>query len=118
MMKVPEIARVRTGPLASNESYGTNGAFMFKAGDGNSILAICSSGEGWEHVSVSTPVRTPTWNEMCQIKDLFWDEEDCVVQYHPPRSEYVDNHPFCLHLWRMIGAELPRPPSIMVGVTS
>jgi hypothetical protein len=70
----------------------------------------------WEHVSVSTSrARTPTWAEMCQVKDLFWDEEDCVVQYHPPRSDYVNHHPYVLHLWRPIGVTLPRPPSIMVG---
>ena len=36
-------------------------------------------------------------------KALFWDEDDCVIQYHPPRSEYVNNHQNCLHLWRPIG---------------
>ena len=70
---------------------------------------------GWEHVSVSRRDRCPTWDEMCLVKALFWDEEDCVIQYHPPRSEYVNNHPNCLHLWRPIGVSLPMPPSIMVG---
>jgi hypothetical protein len=39
-----------------------------------------------------------------------------VIQYHPPESEYVNNHPNCLHLWRPTGCALPMPPSIMVGV--
>lgn len=39
-------------------------------------------------------------------------------QYHPPKSAYVNNHPNCLHLWRPIGIEMPRPPSIMVGIAS
>jgi hypothetical protein len=47
---------------------------------------------------------------------MFWCEEDCVVQYHPPKSQYVNNHPFCLHLWRPIDHQLPAPDSLLVGV--
>lgn len=72
----------------------------------------------WEHVSVSLPNRCPTWAEMCAIKDLFWDESDCVVQYHPPKRDWVNNHPYCLHLWRPVGQEIQRPPSLMVGYSS
>ena len=54
------------------------------------LRIIASDGFGWEHVSVSRRDRCPTWEEMCQIKALFWDEDDCVIQYHPPRSEYVN----------------------------
>lgn len=52
---------------------------------------------------------------MCWLKDQFWDEEECVVQFHPPRSDYVNNHPFVLHLWKPLAVEMPRPPSIAVG---
>lgn len=52
---------------------------------------------------------------MCFIKDLFWDEDDTVIQFHPPRSEYVNCHPHCLHLWRPIGIEIATPPKWMVG---
>src|SRR5580658_4748259 len=44
----------------------------------------------FEHVSVSLAHRCPTWEEMCKIKDLFWDDEDVVVQFHPAKSEYVN----------------------------
>lgn len=77
---------------------------------------IASSGFGWEHVSVSRRDRCPTWDEMCLVKALFWDDDDCVIQHHPPCSEYVNNHPYCLHLWRPIDVSLPMPPSILVGV--
>lgn len=72
--------------------------------------------QGWEHVSVSFPDRTPTWEEMCWVKDQFWEAEETVFQLHPPRSEHVNNHNFCLHLWRNVNAEIALPPSIMVGV--
>lgn len=81
------------------------------------LLCIASDGEGWDHVSVSLPYRCPTWDEMCAIKGLFWDSEDCVVQYHPPESQYVNNHPFCLHLWRPLEyGEMPIPKTFLVGL--
>lgn len=52
---------------------------------------------------------------MCKVKDLFWEPEDWVVQYHPAKSEYISNHPGCLHLWQPLNEKLPTPPSIMVG---
>jgi len=79
------------------------------------LKTIASDQMAWEHVSVSLGDRCPTWDEMCRVKNIFWDEEDCVVQYHPPKSDYVNNHPYCLHLFRPIGIELPKPNSIMVG---
>lgn len=102
--------------LASTEADGNNGAFGF-ALDGVLMFAIASDGGGWEHVSLSCQEnRTPTWDEMCAVKNLFWGPEDCVVQYHPPEADYVNCHPFTLHLWRQTGGkELPRPPKYMVG---
>ena len=78
---------------------------------------IYSWGMDWEHVSVCPLNGTmPTWDDMCFIKDMFWDEEDCVIQYHPPKSEYVNNMPNCLHLWKPIKETIPMPPSILTGI--
>jgi hypothetical protein len=71
---------------------------------------------GWEHVSVSKKTYTPTWDEMCYVKSLFWDEEDTVIQYHPAKSQYVNNHPYCLHLWRPTKERVPVPDPILVGI--
>jgi hypothetical protein len=113
---VPEACRIRTGSMASSRLFGNNGAFRvpYKLNP-VPFMVIVSDGIGWEHVSVSLPNRCPTWDEMCFIKSVFWDDTDCVVQYHPPASEYVNCHPFCLHLWRPVGMDFPMPPSIMVG---
>lgn len=70
----------------------------------------------WQHVSVSLAHRCPTWEEMCFIKNLFWDETETVVQFHPPKSDYINNAQFCLHLWKWNGGEMPRPPFILVGL--
>ncbi|MEN6630009.1 MAG: hypothetical protein ABFC42_10215 [Sulfuricella sp.] len=113
---VPNKYRIRTGLAGSDDSIGNAGAFEVKLKHGQIVFVIASDGMGWEHVSVSRRDRCPTWDEMCQVKAIFWDDEDCVVQFHPPRSEYVNNHPNCLRLWRQVGAEFPLPDSILVGL--
>lgn len=119
--RVPEKYRIRSGALASDESFGCNAAFFVPNVLERKISApplkiIASDGAGWEHVSVSLPHRCPTWPEMSMVKAIFWEPEDCVIQFHPPESEYVNNHPFCLHLWRPTDHDIPTPPSILVGV--
>lgn len=73
----------------------------------------CEAGDatgGWEHVSVSLPKRTPTWAEMCFVKDLFFEEGETVIQLHPPKSQHINIHEFCLHLWRNANGEQQLPP--------
>jgi hypothetical protein len=53
---------------------------------------------------------------MCFVKGIFWDEDDVVIQFHPRKGEYVNNHPYCLHLWRPVGITVPTPPPICVGI--
>jgi hypothetical protein len=79
------------------------------------LLALASSGASWDHVSVSLKKRIPSWEQMNFIKDLFFYEEETVMQLHPPKSQYVDNCSNCLHLWRPHDVEIPLPPSILVG---
>lgn len=79
---------------------------------------ICSTGAGWEHVSVSPYKKQimPSWEDMCAIKDMFWGEDEAVIQIHPPKAEYVNNMPNCLHLWKCTYKEMVLPPSILVGI--
>ncbi|MDD2960015.1 MAG: hypothetical protein PHR92_16140 [Lachnospiraceae bacterium] len=71
---------------------------------------IFSMTDGWEHVSVCPRNRTPNWDEMCAVKDIFWREDETVVQFHPAKSEYVNIMDNCLHLWRPIKGEIVVPP--------
>lgn len=74
------------------------------------MRVIWSFDGGWEHVSVSYRKRTPTWDEMCKVKEMFWNDDETVVQYHPPKSEYVNIHEYCLHLWRKKNTDFETPP--------
>lgn len=78
---------------------------------------IWSDGGGWDHVSVR-PYKAriiPSWSDMCTLKEAFFHDDDFVIQFHPAKSEYVNNVGNCLHLWRYQG-EMPTPPSWMVGL--
>lgn len=112
--------RLQIGPYTS-EAGDTFGMFGFCIGS-KTIRAMAVDGleTGWEHVSVTVAIgrklRMPTWEEMCFVKGRFWDAEECVAQFHPPESEYVNNHSTCLHLWKCVGQPFPIPPSILVGI--
>lgn len=86
---------------------------VLSSGDEPEMVEV--NGERWEHVSVSVKpelgkkARCPTWEEMCFVKDLFWAEDEAVIQYHPPEEVYVNLHPHTLHLWKPIGREVPVP---------
>ena len=80
------------------------------------LRIIASWGMDWDHVSVSLRNRCPTWGEMDHVKRMFFDDEEAVMQLHPPRSQWINNHPYCLHLWRPQNEGILLPPSILVGI--
>ncbi len=82
------------------------------------FLIFASDKMGWEHVSVyiiGNRKELPTWDEMCHIKDLFWDKTDTVIQYHPSEEDYVNNANV-LHLWSPTKEDIPTPPSVLIGI--
>jgi len=105
------------------------GQYVVDGSCGVDLIIISSMGYGWEHVSASAPNRTPNWKEMCFVKDLFWSDEETVIQYHPPKVDYINFNPRVLHLWKpakvklrwsflrffIQPATIPMPPKWMVG---
>jgi hypothetical protein len=130
MFHVQEQFRVTSGALPSSSGNGNNGVFEIKiketyaVGKSRNVTLFCiaSDGMGWEHLSVHAAIGnstfTPSWDMMCMVKNMFWNDEDTVVQFHPPKSTYVNNHPNVLHLWRKIDLNQPLPDPIMVGIKS
>lgn len=98
---------------------GTCGMFMVPSPvDRKPLAVVASNGKDWDHVSVSRPTRCPNWPEMEFIARLFFEDNECAMQLHVPPVDHVNNHSFCLHWWRPHGVAIPRPPSIMVGLTA
>jgi hypothetical protein len=127
--KYLEAHRVTTGPMGTKRADGFNGAFIVgptkaqqpdddPTGLVTEMRCIVSNGGGWDHVSVTyndgRPC-TPTWGEMALVKDLFFDQHETVVQFHPAATAYVNCHPHCLHLWRCQDRPMPCPPGWMVA---
>jgi hypothetical protein len=95
----------RSGYLRVKEATVNGGWGFIKLDDMVASVVWGTNESGWEHVSVSPYPETliPTWDMMCQVKNLFWSEEEAAFQIHPPKSKYVNAMPNCLHLWRPVG---------------
>lgn len=124
-MKFPDRYRRKDAPFGYESNAGdTFGFFIIPPREtmtGRQLKCMAVDGDetGWEHVSVSLPdypKKCPSWDEMCCVKRLFWGDDETVIQFHPPASEYVNNHTGCLHLWRCVNQAMPIPPSILVGI--
>ncbi len=114
--KFLEKCRIKEGILKSDKSFGNNGAFEIPYKKSIVLNVIASDQIGWDHVSVSLPNMTPTWLMMCFVKDLFWYDNEVVIQYHPKKDDYINHHNYCLHLWKPKETELPTPPTWMIGL--
>lgn len=90
------------------------GAFRVAAGGGVVLSVIASNMEGWDHVSVSLPDRTPTWDEMERVKRIFFKDGEIAHQLHLPVDQHINVHPYTLHIWRMQSHGIPVPPRWMV----
>lgn len=113
--KILNACRVREGYFKSSDLDGFNGQFNIQI-NGLHVLCQASDGMNWQHVSASIigSVNPPSWNMMCKIKELFWDDQDWVIQYHPAKEDYVNIHPGVLHLWKPLNLDIPKPPKICV----
>lgn len=95
-----------------------NGAFIIdRYNNGEFYLVIASNGQGWDHVSVTihkknggSVKKCPSYQEMMMIKEKLFSEEDVVFQLHPREEDYINTHPYCLHLWKPNNCNMVVPP--------
>ena len=76
-----------------------------------------ADGKRWLHVSTPFQDRLPTYEELCEVKNIFVGPDAKAVQVFPPEAEHCNVHPYCLHLWACIDEDpLPdfRGPGGMV----
>ena len=110
IIRTPRVQIVAAGP-DGGQAY----VHLFSSKKPRPATVVFSWGGGWDHVSVSFSNRCPDWEEMSELKRLFFLPEETAWEYHPAESEYVNNHPYCLHIWRCQQPGMPTPPSWMVG---
>lgn len=83
-------------------------AFIHLPDCGTCRVIFSGNEGGWEHVSISPKKKhnIPSWDDMCIVKDVFFDDEEEAYQIHPKKSRYINAVENCLHLWKPIGREI------------
>lgn len=77
---------------------------------------IKSDGLEWLHVSFSRTSRIPDYKDKQMVKRDFIGNDKKAIMVFPDEDHYVNNHPYCLHLW--YSADNPLPEfSTMIGGT-
>lgn len=66
---------------------------------------ITTIDNGRWHLSISTPHASPSYAEIKKARYLFCPDEIYMAQIFPPQHEFVNFHPYCHHLWQVIGIE-------------
>ncbi len=76
-----------------------------KAYQRGAIKALVSRDEGLQgkswHISVSHPHRYPTWDEIREARYALIPDNAYMVMILPPKTEYVNVHKNCFHLWEI-----------------
>lgn len=111
-------SRDREGAYAPTDADGNQGRFVFLCpGTGRILLVVSSDRRDWAEAGplLKQPTKAPAWPEMAWVKDLFWGPEETVMQLHVPAVDHINYHVGCLHLWKPIGVEIPRPPGATVA---
>jgi hypothetical protein len=107
--------RIKTGAMASTELDGWNGMFLVPL-EGELWHVMISDQMGWKHLSVTNAQKKmlPSWTVLGRLKDLFYGDDEWACQFFPAKEDYIDDHPFCLHIWKPLDEELPRPSIALV----
>jgi hypothetical protein len=58
--------------------------------------------------------RCPKWDEMKYVKELFFEPNETVIQFHPPIADNISINDYVLHLWKNNNQEIQLPPKYMI----
>jgi hypothetical protein len=84
-------------------NWGEGRAYQQRNG-GLRVIIDCTEkadGREWIHLSVSRKRWCPTHTDMAEVKAAFLGDDRYAYTVYPPKSKYVNFHPFCLHLWAL-----------------
>jgi hypothetical protein len=59
----------------------------------------------WHHVSCSFADKLPSYEDLQEIRKVFIGEGMTSVMIFPPEHQYINYHPFCLHLYACLDAD-------------
>lgn len=83
------------------------GQRAFQHIDGRRVIGTVGehSGRWWLHVSVSRRNYIPSYDDLADVKRVFVGDALQALQIFPKRTEHVNIHPYCLHLWACLDPE-------------
>lgn len=75
------------------------------------IISACVEEDGrrWIHLSIASPDRLPSYEDLCWLKRTFLGEEGKAILVFAPASVHVNLHSKCLHLWSCMEETDPLP---------
>ena len=101
-------AQIFRGWVLKENPYAT-GSFVLDHGERRLRVMISGGvygdGRRWLHLSVSHRERVPDWDELKAVKSEFMGDRAHAVQVFPPKDQWVNDHPYCLHLWHCLDGE-------------
>lgn len=73
----------------------------------NSGMSVIISGElheskKWAHLSFARKTRLPSYADMIRVKHVFLGDDKKALMVLPGIDEWVNIHPFCLHLYHCL----------------
>lgn len=84
------------------EPFGPDGRrYVHAASPFTSVIATRAEHDGqeWLHASIAHPDRMPTWEELKAVKVALIGAARFAYLVFPPAWQYVNQHPYALHLW-------------------
>ena len=92
-----------TPPGFRDEGVFAESAIIYRnKAQGLLVLASIATLEGGKkvlHISLSRRSRLPSWDDVKRVKEAFLGSEREAYHVLPKQSDYVNLHPYCLHLW-------------------
>lgn len=111
------LEEIKNNPKLRNIKIGEDGltADIHIGGWDGSL--IFSWGGGWYHASISPYKKRimPSYDDMCQLKEIFWRDDEDAIHVYPRKENHVNNVENCLHLWSCKYAPMLLPPSCFIG---
>lgn len=91
--------RVLPSTYSLIEDYQNAGYYMRR--DGMTVITEVAEYQKrlWLHVSCAHPDRLPSWADLREAKTVFCGPKRLALSIMPSEAEYVNIHPYVLHLW-------------------
>jgi len=67
----------------------------------SNIVIMHSIEDGLNHISMSYKDKLPSYEEMKEARYQICPDIDKMAQIFPNKEEFVNLHPYCLHLWEL-----------------